>query len=86
MAPPPDRFEIARKDFNTAAERAKAAVKASTDPAITNLVNALGKYSHSTAEMIIAISEQLDDIAREVRNIAARLDGKQGPFDLHIRR
>jgi hypothetical protein len=86
MAPQPDRFEAARKDFDLAVEKAKTAVNASTDPAITNLIFALGRYSRSAVEMMIAISTQLDEIERQLRNVAARLDGKKGPFDLHMRK
>ena len=86
MPPKPDRFEAARKDFDAAVQRAKAAVNASTDPAITNLVFALGKYSYSVVEVLVAMSAQMDEIERQVRNVAARLDGKKGPFDLHMRK
>jgi hypothetical protein len=86
MAPQPDRFEAARKDFDMAVQRAKTAVSATKDPAFTNLVVALGKYSRAGIEMMLALSAQLDEIERQVRNVAARLDGKKGPFDLHMRK
>jgi hypothetical protein len=86
MAPKPDRFEAARKDFNAAVARAKMAVGATADPAMQNMVAALGKYNYSLGEMLLIVSGQLDDIERQVRNVAARLDGKTGPFDLHMRK
>jgi hypothetical protein len=45
----------------------------------------LAYYSRSTTDSLIAISEQLDDINRNINNVAARLDGKQGPFSLKMR-
>jgi hypothetical protein len=86
MAPQPDRFEAARKDFELAIQRAKSAVDASTSPAITNLVFALANFSRSAIDTMLAMSTQLDEIERQVRNVAARLDGKKGPFDLHMRK
>jgi hypothetical protein len=86
MAPKPDRFETAKKDFDNAIQRAQAAVDASTSPAIKNLVFALAQYSRASVETMLVMSKQLDEIERQVRNVAARLDGKEGPFDLHMRK
>jgi hypothetical protein len=79
------RFSAAQVDFQTAVNAANAALSASPNPAISNLVRALAYYSRSTTDSLIAISEQLDDINRNINNVAARLDGKQGPFSLKMR-
>jgi hypothetical protein len=79
------RFSAAQTDFQIALDAANAALSASSNPAISNLVRALGYYSRSTTDSLIAISEQLDDINRNINNVAARLDGKQGPFSLKMR-
>jgi hypothetical protein len=79
------RFSAAQTDFQIALDAANAALSVSSNPAISNLVRAVGYYSRSTADSLIAISEQLDDINRNINNVAARLDGKQGPFSLKIR-
>jgi hypothetical protein len=86
MAPKPDRFDAARKDFDLALQKAQAAVDATTSPAIRNLVFALANYSRASVDTMLVMSAQLDEIERQVRNVAARLDGKKGPFDLHMRK
>jgi hypothetical protein len=79
------RFTSARADFDTALGAAQTAVDASRDPVMSNLVRALAYYSRSTTDALIAISEQLDDVNRNINNVAARLDGKEGPFSLKMR-
>jgi hypothetical protein len=79
------RFEAARADFTTAVHAAEVALHGSHDPVIANLIRALSYYSRSMADSVIAVSEQLDDINRNINNVAARLDGKKGPFTLRMR-
>ena len=79
------RFSASKADFETALNAAYASLANHPDAAIHNLVRALAFYSRSTADALIAISEQIDDVNRNINNVAARLDGKKGPFSLHMR-
>jgi urate oxidase len=80
-----DRFAAANNDFQLAIKAAQTAFATSTSPVIRNLIFALAKYSLATNEAIVVVSQQLDDINRNINNVAARLDGKKGPFNLHMR-
>lgn len=85
MAPRPDKFAEATKDFDRALQNAQAAINATTDPAMRNLILALANYSRSTTDVLIVMADQLDEIERQVKNVGARLDGKPGPFSLKMR-
>lgn len=79
------RMSAAKADFDIALNAANAALASHPDTALRNLVKALAFYSRSTTDALIAISEQIDDVNRNINNVAARLDGKQGPFSLRMR-
>jgi hypothetical protein len=80
-----DRMGAAKADFEIALGAAQAARDASPNAAIAHLAKALAYYSRSITDGLIAISEQIDDVNRNVNNVAARLDGRPGPFNLRMR-
>ena len=75
----------AQKDFDKAVRAAQMALDASSSPAMRNLIIALATYARMNAEVTLSVHDQLNDIARNINNIAARLDGRQGPFSLKMR-
>jgi hypothetical protein len=78
-------YEAARKDFDKAVHQAQMALDATSSPAMRYLILALATYSRMNAEVTLSVHDQLDDISRNINNITARLDGKQGPFSLKMR-
>jgi hypothetical protein len=81
-----ERFKTASDDFDRALQLAQTAFNASAgSPAMSNLVLALGRFSRATIDMLLVVSEQLDEVNHNVNNVAARLDGKKGPFNLRMR-
>jgi hypothetical protein len=52
---------------------------------MANLVRILANYSRSTTDTLLAIVQRTDDVNRNVNGVAMRLDGKLGPYNLHIR-
>ena len=78
-------YLAAQKDFDKAVRAAQMALDASSSPAMRNLIIALATYARMNAEVTLSVHDQLNDIARNINNIAARLDGRQGPFSLKMR-
>ena len=78
-------YLAAQKDFDKAVRAAQMALDASSSPAMRNLIIALATYARMNAEVTLSVHDQLNDIARNINNIAARLDGRQGPFLLKMR-
>jgi hypothetical protein len=81
----PSRFGKADSEFLAGMHDANASLAASSSAAHDNLVKALAHYSRATGAALVALSLQIEDLHREVRNVAARLDGRQGPFSLRMR-
>jgi hypothetical protein len=52
---------------------------------MANLIRILANYSRSTTDTLLAIVQRTDDVNRNVNGVAMRLDGKLGPYNLHIR-
>jgi hypothetical protein len=75
----------AKVDFDTALNAARAALNDAPSPMMANLVRALANYSRSSTDTMLAIMQKLDDINRNVSGVAARLDGREGPFNLRMR-
>jgi hypothetical protein len=78
-------FKESKRDFDKAVQAAQVALDASTSPAMRNLVLALASFSRANLDTILGVWDELDDINRKIDNVAARLDGKQGPFSLKMR-
>jgi hypothetical protein len=74
-----------RNDFNTALNAAQAALNNAPSPFMANLVRALANYNRSTTDALLAILQRIDDVNRDVNGVAMRLDGKPGPYSLHMR-
>ncbi len=78
------RFSAAQADFQTALNVANAALSASPNPAISNLVRALAYYSRSTPDSLTFPNNWTTSIATST-TLQPELDGKQGPFSLKMR-
>lgn len=69
-------------DFDRALAAANSALNGTSSPAIANLVRALAFYSRATTDGILAISQRLEDIDHNIKEIAGRLGGRQGPMNI----
>jgi hypothetical protein len=75
----------AQTDFETALTAARSALSGAPSPFMANLIRALANYNLSTTDTLLAILERIEDVNRKVNGVAMRLDGKPGPYDLHMR-
>ena len=80
-----DLMKQASRDFDTALNAARSALNEAPSPVMANLVRALANYSRSTTDILLTVVQKLDDVNRNVSGVAARLDGREGPFNLRMR-
>jgi hypothetical protein len=80
-----DLMKQASRDFDTALNAARSALNEAPSPMMANLVRALANYSRSTTDILLTVVQKLDDVNRNVSGVAARLDGREGPFNLRMR-
>ncbi len=78
-------LKASRADFDAAVAAATAAMNAAPSPVMTNLIRAVHNYNRNSTDLMLAILQKLDDVHRSVSGVAARLDGREGPFSLRMR-